>query len=508
MATEKFKYAIKKGKTHMRQLNLPKKYTAMGQLWLSILLIVLAAIFAFTPIISLDMSESSLWNGIESALDSLDGQIPGLDDIKAPEDEVGVTSFKVITSVSVMAKFISVAISSATHDADAKADAKELEESLKDPDTQESILMMVAIIAQLIDFDTAFEDSSSSDDSESTGIGMIIETILKFIIVFYLILYITIWPFVLAIIAIINVIRALGNIRTPENVAGKVGGVLVSPFAFALTLSFLLTFLPGFQWGSGLTAVFICAIISIVANTVLTRLRAYNSLDFRYANLVQGAALLQGVGFIVFFTNLLKTNLLFKFFDNLGIYLIDAGADVALINAAHKDANATIGVAYLPDLLLMIVFFILALTVIGTVVKAVINRLTLTTDKKVGPNAPLSSAIMALIVSILPFVVASLESKRNFIWDREAKTWMAEKLTEDASILVLDSANRGALTGMIVGAIIMLIAAIGFKVAKNYICGGMNDYQEMAVLSGNAPAYMADGEAVQEDAPATEETDA
>ncbi len=505
----------------MRQLNLPKKYTAMGQLWLSILLIVLAAIFAFTPIISLDMSESSLWNGIESALDSLEGSIPGLEDIKAPEDEVGVTSFKVITSVSILAKVISVAINSATHDADAEKKADELAELLKSEEGQESILMMVALVAQLIDFDTAFEepDETAKEEESSGGIGMVIETIMKFIIVFYLILYITVWPFILAVIAVINLIRALGNIHTPENVAGKVGGVLVSPFAFALTLSFLLTFLPGFQWGSGLTVVFVCAIISIVANTVLTRLRAYNSMDFRFANLVQGAALLQGVGFIVFFSNLLKTDLLFKFFNSLGNYMIDAGNQIAIVNGFVKAHNrvsqtdiseATLGVAYLPDLLLMIAFFALALGVIGTITKAVICRLTLTTDKKVGPNAPLSSAIMALVVSIIPFVVASFESKRKFVWDSEAKNWMAEKLEENASILVLDSANKGALTGMIVGAVIMLIAAIGFKIAKNYICGGMNDYQEMAVLSGNAPAYVADGaeEAAPAEAEKTEEADA
>jgi hypothetical protein len=470
----------------------------MGQLWLSILLIVLAAIFAFTPIISLDMSESSLWDGIESALDSLEGSIPGLEDIKAPEDEVGVTSFKVITSVSILAKVISVAINTATHDADAEKKADELAELVKSEEGQESILMMVALVAQLIDFDTAFEEpnETAKEEESSGGIGMVIETIMKFIIVFYLILYITVWPFILAVIAVINLIRALGNIHTPENVAGKVGGVLVSPFAFALTLSFLLTFLPGFQWGSGLTVVFVCAIISIVANTALTRLRAYNSMDFRYANLVQGAALLQGVGFIVFFANLLKTDLLFKFFNSLGNYMVDAEKQIAIVNVsakANKVSEATLGVAYLPDLLLMIAFFALALGVIGTITKAVICRLTLTTDKKVGPNAPLSSAIMALVVSIIPFVVASFESKRNFVWDSEAKNWMAEKLTENGSILVLDSANKGALTGMIVGAVIMLIAAIGFKIAKNYICGGINDYQEMAVLSGNAPAYVADG---------------
>ncbi len=468
----------------MRQLNVPKKYTSAGQLWLNIVLIVLAAIFAFSPIVSINMEDNTLWDGVQEALDSLSEQVPEFSEIEKPEDNIGVTSGKIITSVSIVAKIVDVALSEANHDGKGQEKQEELAALIASEEGQQSIIMTVAIFSQLVDFG----GEADSETESETNIGKVIQTVIKFIIIFYLLIYIAVWPFVMAIIALINVIRALKNMKTPEKTAGKVGGVLVSPFAFALTLSFVLTFLPGFEWGAGLTTVFVCSVISIVANVVLTRLRAYNPLDFKYVSLVQGAALLQGVGFIVFFVNLVKTNLLFGFFETLGQYIIDAETEIAAVNisldAMGKEANATIGTTFLPDLLLMMLFFILALSVIGTIVAAVINRLTLTSGKKLKVNAPYSAAITAILTAVMPMVVGKLESKKT--WEIEGETWIAK---EAGTIFELSAENSAALTGMLVGGIIMLVAAIAFTVAKNFLCADMNEYMETAALTGRAPEY-------------------
>ncbi len=518
----------------MPQLNLPKKYTAMGQLWLSVLLIVLAVIFAFTPIVSLNMSESSLWDGVQTAGDALADKIPAFANLEKPEDEIGVTSLKVITSVSILTKIVSIAISSAQNDETAQEKAEDLEETLASEEGKEAVIMMIAIVAQLIDFEDAFEDAPAADaeDEEkeegNSGIGAVIQTIIKVIIVLYLLAYVTVWPFVLLVIGIINVIRALQNINTPEKVAGKVGGVLVAPFAFSLTLSFLLTFLPGFEWGSGLTVIFVCSIICIVANIVMTRLRAYNELDFKYVNLVQGAALLQGIGFIVFFTNLLATNILYDFFNALGNYMYTAGLEVSAINRGISDYNslayefglpraeyATLGSAFLPDLLLMILFMALAISVIASVIKAVINRLSLT-EGKGNLKAPLTSSIMALVVAILPLIVSSLESARHFEGTTAANGAPSFIAKKAGTIFELSAENSSAVTGMIIGAAIMLIAAIAFMVLKNMFCAEITEGQELKVLAGQADEFAPvakaaateEAAAPAEEAPAAEETKA
>ncbi len=491
------------------QLNVPRKYTALGQVWLSILLIVLAAIFAFTPIISMDMTQNDLLSGLDSALDEFGGEIPGLQDLEIP-DEIGVTSGKVITSVSIFANLISVAM---TDDADAaqeKADA--LQAKLESKDGQESMLMMLALVTQLIDFDEI--EGNSGDDAGM--IVTIIEMIMKIAIVFYLIIYITIWPFIVAIIALINLIRGLKNINTPEKVNGKVASCLIGPFAFAITLLFLLTFLPGFGWGSGLRAIFVLAIISIVANFVVSRLRAYNELDFKYATLVQGTALVQGIGFIVFFSNLVSVNFLHDFFKGIASYFKALSLNMTAVNAQidlynkFNDANVaefTGGFWYLIDILLIMIFFFAALSIATTCIRAIIMHFTLAGNKKSTPNSAMSAGITALFVWLLPFVLTKLQSGKVYLFDSEAGEVVVDSAT---SLLILTEEGEGALTGMLVGAIIILAAGIVCKVLKGIFCEGITEERELLILHGKAPAYVtaaAAEETVEEVADETEQTE-
>ncbi len=494
------------------QINVPKKYTAAGQLWLNLLLLLIATIIAFTPILSIDMTNDNLWNGILDAMDALSEAVPELQEIERPDDNIGITSGKILTSIRIVAKLASVSISTtnalvsdAKHDSTA-ADKYEEAEEKKDElveligteEGKEAIVMTLAIFSRVIDFGG---DESEDENKADSVLANIIETIIKFIIVFYMLGFVFLMPYILLITLIINAIRSVKNIATPENISGKISGALIPHFATSLTLAFMITYLPGFNWGSGLSTIFTCAVISIVANVVLTRLRAYNPIDFKVVNLVQAAALLQGVGFIVFFTNLVKNSIMFDFFKQLGDYMVDAALQIGNINKvvnAHNELvrqysigeywdAASINAGFAFDLILILVFISLAVSSISVISGAVINRLTLTKGKKVGKDAPYSAAIIAIITSIVPKIVAGLENKKTWEWEDMTKgEWLMKPA---GSIFTLSAENNAALNGMLVGGIIMLIAAIAYTVAKKYLCPEVTEHIETAVLVGDAPAY-------------------
>ena len=493
----------------MYQLNVPAKYTVTSRLWLNVALIVLAVIFAFTPIISLDMSDADLWDDVQVAIDSMAEEFPEFKDIERPEDKVDISIGKVYSSVGVIGKVLTAVMEGAQEEGDTGKMEAELEQIITSKEGQETIIMTFAIATQLMDFESLTEENANMTDN----VGMIIETVLKFIIILYLMAFIAIWPIVLLIVGIVNVVRALKNIKTPELAIGKVGSVLGKYFATALAIAFVLTMLPGFEWGSGLTAIFVCSIISIVASIAATRLRAYRPGDFMCANVVQGAAVLQGVGFAVFFTNLVKSNIVFDFFKALGEYIMGAIKQIDQINVI-VDANnelyyqnitdryilrAELDGAFAIDLALVVVFFIIALSAVTAVSGAVIDRLTLASAKP-KTSTMFSASILAIIASIIPMAITKLENRMVWSWEDMSKSW---EVNTDGAIFTMNADNEAAVNGMLVGGVIMLVTAIVYVIVKRILCPKVTKEDTIALLSGNAPV-VEPAAAVAEEAPVEE----
>ncbi len=495
----------------MKQLNLPRKYNVAAQLFISVGLIVLAAIFAFTPILSIDLSDNKAVDALEEVLHDFNESIDSDVDIQIPE-KVDVSMPKLLTSVSVFTKVVGVLMDGASSAIDGDTSGtdeagKELNEILKSEDGQETIVMIMGLLMGTMDTDEA--DNKANEEEDST-IGAVVNGILSYGILFYLLAVSFVWPIVLIITAIITLIKALKAWKKGENVASKFGAGLIGPFGMVVTTALLLTFVPNLVLGSGMVAILVLCIISIVANIVISRLRSYNELDFKYVNLVQGAGVIKAVGFIVFFANVLNTGFLRSFIDSMSSYLAKALVQVSDINvkliAARKD-TITMNFGYVIDLLLILVAATLALGVCVSVAKEVAAQLGLVAKKKVAKPGSLGTGITALVVCILPIIASKLENKIFYTLKLDG-TVETEKA---GSIFSISDDAMSALVGMFIGAALILAADIAFKVAKKSLCAGITAEDEELVLTGNAP-YVVEGaanetaadEAAAEEAPAEE----
>ncbi len=484
----------------MKQLNLPRKYTLASQLWISVALIVLAAIFAFTPILSIDLSESKARDMLNDSLDGLNDAIDEDVDFTIPK-KVDVTMPKLVTSIGVFTKVVGAvadAAKAASDSDDAKVDksAEELQEILTSKDGQETIIMVMGLLMGTMDTDT--DDNASETE---TTIGAIANGLLSYGILFYLLGITLIWPIILIITAIVTLIKAIAAWKKGENVASKFGAGLIGAFGMVVTVSLLMAFVPHMVLGSGMTVILILSIISIVVNVAVSRLRAYNELDFKYVNIVQGTALLKLIGFIVFFTNVLKTGFLRSFVDSMSAYLETALKQIDLLDAMGVD-DVTMNFGYVIDMILIFVAAIFALGVCVAVAKSTASQLGLVAKKKVAMPGSLANGILALIACILPVVASKLENKIYYTLDD------GEVVKESfGSIFSISDDGKSALVGMFIGAALILAADIAFIVTKKTFCDGITKEQEDLVLTGNAPLVIeaAAEEAVVDTAPVAEE---
>ncbi len=498
----------------MKQLNLPRKYTLAAQLWISVALIVLAAIFAFTPILSIDLSESKARDMLNDSLDGLNDAIDEDVDFTIPK-KVDVTMPKLVTSIGVFTKVVGAvadAAKAASDSNDAKVDksAEDLQEVLTSKDGQETIIMVMGLLMGTMDTDA--DDNASETE---TTIGSIANGLLSYGILFYLLGITLIWPIILIITAIITLIKAISAWKKGENVATKFGAGLIGAFGMVVTVSLLMAFVPHMVLGSGMAVILVLSIISIVVNVAASRLRAYNELDFKYVNIVQGTALLKLIGFIVFFTNVLKTGFLRSFVDSMSSYLETALKQITDINrtidfassfGAKSAERASMSFGYVIDMVLIFVAATFALGVCVAVAKSTASQLGLVAKKKAAMPGSLSNGILALIVCILPIVASKLENKIYY-------TLEDGEVVRDSfgSIFNMSDAGKSALVGMFIGAALILAADIAFIITKKTFCSGITKEQEDLILTGNAPLVeevateeVVTEEAVVEEAPIIE----
>ena len=422
------------------QIKLPRKLVCAAQLWISVILIVLAMIFSLTaPIITLSTNKGfgdDIVNFVENELD-LD-----LGEYEFKEDGLGITTPKLIGSVTMLIDLIS-----AIDDPVAQA---ELQKEIATEDGKEN-LVTVAGLAVVFMNTFPFDDMPNDPTFD-----FIFDMSLTIIALLYVIVMAFVVPIILVIAAIAAVIKALRNIKTPEDASGTVASKLTPMLSMTLTVMlFQCVINEGvMEAGSGLTTIFTLAIISVAVNFIATRLREYPSAQFRYINIVQPVAILSIVGFLVFFFNVLNTDITTTFIKYfmpraivseeyavlvmMGLYLLFVLGCVGYLDKAARRLSCAVKPEGPKGL-------------VGLFVKG-----------KVSDNN-IVHAVMNLLVYVLPTVVISMD-------------WFKFRTQE----------NADAFGGVIVGAVIMLVAEIAAIVLRKVFCKNLSTRDAEDLLVGTA----------------------
>lgn len=463
----------------MYQLNIPKKQMTMIQVWVSIVLVVIALVMSFMPIITLKTVDNA--DQIEELMSDLDINV------KIPE-QVNVSAVSLIKGGKMIADIISIA-SDDTPD-QKKVDA--FEEKLTSKDGQNTVMTAVAVVATVVD--AVGDDDGSSSSSGSNALSVIFEVMIIIMALLGVLALTLILPILFIIKTIKALVAGLTNLKTPGEAVSKVSDTLFGSLTLVFLLMLLQTLLPGMKYGFGLVGIVVVAICSAVMNTIVSRLYSYNKNQFMYINLLQGASIVGAVGFFVFFFNLVKSNIFSRFLNGTyTTYLTDV-ADQQIL-AEKMKIDPEINSMFWVDGIAIIALFVLVIVTIGYLTS---NIARFSCSLK-GGDSCLGTAIVATIAAgVASFLVNAKHGYYIILKSKDAEG--------DFSFLEnMTKAELGAVKVAMTGAIIMLVVEIALMVLKKVLCKGMTKDEMKMVASGNMASAEAEAEApVAEEASAAE----
>ena len=135
----------------MRQLNLPQKQTTIVRIWVSFALILLSAVFAFMPLLQLNLQNEQIKTSIENAVADFDDEF-GTGEINAEvPDKIDVSTVKVFKSIQIVGGLIEAVLAESNSEAAAAASWQKLEKQLGTPEGRDAMIMMMALAAQAVD---------------------------------------------------------------------------------------------------------------------------------------------------------------------------------------------------------------------------------------------------------------------------------------------------------------------------------------------------------------------
>lgn len=477
----------------MFQLNVPRKTTAMIQVWASMLLILIAVFLCFSPMITLK-------TGSMDAIGDMVQKITGQEIVDIPE-EVEVTCPKLIGSIGLIINAVSAASDSE------KASNTDFEAMLQSEDGKNTIVMVAAIANSVMGPIMSLFDSEG-EEGEGGGefniVSLIFNVLLVFVATIYMLGFTLIFPFIFVIFAIIALVTALKNLSDPTLAAPKLAkrlpGLITLPMIFMLFSCVL----PSMNYGWGAMGVWIVCLVSVLVNFVISRLRSYNANDWKYLTVLQGTSLVGIIGFMVFFVNILKAGVFKSFITgNWSVFL----QKVIMGTAADKNAEVA-SMAYIIDAVMVLVAVFLVLNSIdylkhcGQRISCAVAR---TKTGKISDNH-IVLAVAMMFIYVLPTIVMNSKNYTEDPFDAKA---------EGVESFLKLKEGQAAFDAALIGLIIMLVAEIALIVLKKVFCKDMTKDDMVIAMSGNAPALLAEEapvveeavaeEAVAEEAPVAEE---
>lgn len=534
--------SIRREVIFMKQLNLPTKPLNTARVWVSLALAAVILVLSFCPIISVDLKDNKVSEGLQKAIDGLNESNKGELNIEIPES-VSVTMPKLVRVDIFIARSVGILLKSLKNQETSEEDLEKIREMLKDPKYQEAFVMVVAMTVDIIDFDKIFDDTtgsssgeisnttttvtgdgsesetggenetgneaesgsetgkvnenggSTSDEAKKSGnaVGTIIMIVVRVIVLLIILSMITFLPIVVCVKVIVGLISALSNLSYPEKVSAKIGAIPMTGLDFSISIALLLTLFSGLKFGYGLKWIFVCSIVGAVINLVATRLRSYEAKDFCFVNIIQSSCTFALIAGVVYTLSTLKVGVIKGFFDAFGSYMEKLTVNVTAVNSAIKGFNeitdgkkvAEIGFGFdwLIDAGIIMLFAVFAVCSCAALILGATNRLCLTQKKN--DRGLIYNGIVAAITAALPFVADYLQNAKEY--DLEITGDTANVITTSSHIYQLPDSSKSALIAMIVCGILVMAVGIVINVLKRKFCPEMSVEYQRLILGGNAP---------------------
>ncbi len=436
--------------------NLPRKTAAMIQVWGCIALVLVAIFLTFAPIITIDLVDEDTAAMVEDFLYELDLTEEPID---IPE-KLEVTSLKLLGSISLISKTISVA----GDENPSEKDVKELEEMMKGEEGQNTMLTVAAIVATITDV-------FGGEENEEAGlVGMILNVLVVVVCLIYCLIFTLIAPVVYIIVGLTALIPALTNIKDPAAVSAKVAKKLPGMLSFPMIFILFQCVIPTLHYGWGAMGLWIVAFVCTLLNVVVSRMRMYDAGEMKYLNIMQPVSLVAVAGYLVFFFNIIKTGVFHTFITG------HWGEAVIMATAAGVAEEEVVSNGYIVDAVLVLLAVLFVASSIDYL-KNVLQRISCASKK--GGDCHIAYAILMVAAAVLPMVVLN---SQNYYTD------MTNLDAEPAGSFLdgLTTEGEAALTMALIGAIIAVAAEIVLIVLKKVLCEDVSKETIAAVVTGEA----------------------
>ena len=474
----------------MRQLNVPKRTTATIQIWVSVVLLILATCLSLTPIITLNTGENV--DTINEMIEKVTPTESG-DPFEIPET-IDISAIKLVKSIGVMGKVMSATINAAKAE-DMSGVGGEIADIFNTDEGKETIVIAMSLISTVA---SNFDKDEQKEDGASGVLASVLTTIVSVIALLALLALTFILPIMLLISTLTSLIPALIHLEDPEEVSTKIARKLPGFISLPFSLMLFQCVVPGMTYGVGIVGICVTAILAAVLGLVISRLRSYEPAQFRYLNIVQGVSALGIVGFVVFFFNLVKTNIFTNFLHGkFAEYVTAVGLEMV------KKEPKPVQEGYAIDLILILVYVVLAMSTVAYLEKCT-QRLACTAAANKKGAFPKDTAIVRAVLMLAVYILPTVVMGRKSYYEDPTST----EPIGDESFLALNDAESGALKMVLVGIIIMLVAEIALIVLKAVFCKGMNRDSMTALMSGADEEAEAIAEADATEAPAEEVAEA
>ena len=443
----------------MHQPNLPKKKVASVHVAIICLLIILALIFSFLPIIKIRTNDANTASGIMNIVLKFGGNVR-LEDL----DEIKVSAPKMLSCVLVISDVIKVVKEGGGASAESKADLRERMESKQGKDT---VLICAAVVYIIT---SPFKEQSKS--GSYSLMNVIFNMLIAIVALLYLLGITLAMPIIFVILSVKALIPVIKNFSDLDLHTASVANKLPEKLSILMTVMLLQCVLPSVSYGSGTLGLFVITIICIFTNFTATRLTAYDKEDFIYLNIVQGASLLSIIGFFMFFFNVLDANIFSTFTHG------SWGEYVARVIKGGSSANAPKG--YILDAILILLYLAAVIPCVKSLPKCA-NRFSCALTVKPKKASLIIESVALLPVYIIPKIVAGRESRYLNPLDKSSGAI--------GSFLELSKDQRSALNVAFIGIVIMIASEIAFIVLDKVFCSEMSDEAKTAVLNNTCEAY-------------------
>ena len=406
-------------------VNAPRKPMARIHLFVSLALVIVCTVLAFTPLLKIvvtqetqdqiqnlleyalekagDDSESSaeIKERVRSIVDSMD-----LDDASVPISLGNiVASSKPMTEAGeALAEMVTAAMESSKEGGNADAAEEkgmaaleklkkvflnEDETAIK-PEVRDLVVVVAAIAGPMLPSGEDIEKGMNQDDISA----MVAKAIPHMIGLVVAILLSVLIPVIYAVLAIISLVVTLRNLKEPDIGAAKLAKRMPKSIVHPLTVMLIPCLSATIQTTASTLVLAILAAVGTLVNLVFTRLHSWEKQDIAYANVVQATTLVSIGAYVFLFFQILK----------MGVFKSFLGKMIGSFAGSGASAPDTSGVALDSVMIFIAVLFALLST---RYLAKVLRResLACTPKKKGGAKAcHLVYALFLLLITIFPMI--------------------------------------------------------------------------------------------------------